>query len=154
TSALFLRDALDKLGVQAQFVARDEYKSAANLFTQDSYTEAHREADTALVNSLRAQVWEAVAASRHLDVAALDALADRAPLLRDDAVSAGLVDRIGFRDEAYARIAEKTGAEGISPESGDADGEDAPPRLYLARYARTKKLSLPAVKSDPKIAVV
>ncbi|MGE0220527.1 signal peptide peptidase SppA [Mycolicibacterium sp.] len=154
TSALFLRDALDKLGVQAQFVARDEYKSAANLFTQDSYTEAHREADTALVNSLRAQVWEAVAASRHLDVAALDALADRAPLLRDDAVTAGLVDRIGFRDEAYARIAEKAGAEGISPESGDADGEDAPPRLYLARYARTKKPSLPAVKSDPKIAVV
>ncbi|PRC56723.1 signal peptide peptidase SppA, partial [Mycobacterium sp. ITM-2017-0098] len=55
TSALFLRDALDKLGVEAQFVARGEYKSAANLFTQDRYTEPHREADAALVNGLRAQ---------------------------------------------------------------------------------------------------
>ncbi|MEZ0340023.1 signal peptide peptidase SppA [Mycobacterium sp. pV006] len=144
TSALFLRDALDKLGVEAQFVARGEYKSAANLFTEHGYTEAHREADAALVNSLRAQVWEAVAASRKIDVAALDALADRAPLLRDDAVAAGLIDRIGFRDEAYAHIADVE----------DADADDAPPRLYLSRYARAKKPSVPGLKSRPKIAVV
>lgn len=143
TSAMFLRDALDKLGVEAQFVARGEYKSAANLFTEDGYTDAHREADAALVNSLRAQVWEAVAESRGVEPAALDELADRAPLLRDDAVTAGLVDRIGFRDEAYARIAEKTGAEGVSPETGDADGEDGPPRLYLTRYGRANRPSVP-----------
>lgn len=154
TSALFLRDALHKLGVEAQFVAKGEYKSAANLFTQDSYTEAHREADTALVNGLRTQVWAAVAASRGIEVAALDALADRAPLLRDDAVTAGLVDRIGFRDEAYARIAEKAGAEGISPETGDADGDDAPPRMYLTRYARAKKATMPGINNRPRIAVV
>ncbi|MBX7432114.1 signal peptide peptidase SppA [Mycobacterium sp. Y57] len=159
TSAMFLRDALDKVGVEAQFVARGEYKSAANLFTQDGYTDAHREADTAMVNSLRTQVWDAVATSRGIDVAALDGLADRAPLLRDDAVSAGLVDRIGFRDEAYARIAELAGAEGISPETGDADADDAPPRLYLARYAHTKRPSvpspsLPGRKDRPTVAVV
>jgi protease-4 len=154
TSALFLRGALDKLGVEAQFVARGEYKSAANLFTEDGYTEPHREADAALVNGLRAQVWDAVAVSRGVDAATLDTLADRAPLLRDDAVTAGLVDRIGFRDEAYARIAEMSGAEGISPETGDADGDDAPPRLYLSRYARAKKPSVPGVTNRPKIAVV
>ncbi|UXA14661.1 signal peptide peptidase SppA [Mycobacterium sp. SMC-8] len=154
TSALFLRDALDQLGVEAQFVARGEYKSAANLFTQDRYTDAHREADTALVDGLRAQVWDAVSASRKVDRAALDTLADRAPLLRDDAVAAGLVDRIGFRDEAYGRIAELVGAEGVSAESGDPDGDDAPPRLYLARYARAKKPAVPAIKSHPKVAVV
>jgi protease-4 len=154
SSALFLRGALDKLGVEAQFVARGEYKSAANLFTQDKYTEPHREADSALVNGLRAQVWEAVSASRGVDFAALDGLADRAPLLRDDAVTGGLVDRIGFRDEAYARIAEMSGAEGISPETGDADDDDAPPRLYLTRYARAKKPSVPGIKNHPKIAVV
>lgn len=154
TSALFLRDALDKLGVEAQFVARGEYKSAANLFTEDKYTAPHREADAALVNGLRAQVWEAVAASRNVDIASLDALADRAPLLRDDAVTAGLVDRIGFRDEAYARIAESAGAECVSPETADADGDDGPPRLYLTRYARAKKPSVPGLKNRRKIAVV
>ncbi|MGE2730051.1 signal peptide peptidase SppA [Mycolicibacterium vaccae] len=146
TSALFLRDALDKLGVEAEFIARGEYKSAANLFTEHGYTEAHREADAALVDSLRAQVWEAVAAARKIDVATLDALADRAPLLRDDAVAAGLIDRIGFRDEAYAHIA--------GTEPADADAEDAPPRLYLSRYARAKKPTVPGLKSRKKIAVV
>lgn len=154
TNALFLRDALDKLGVEAQFIAKGEYKSAPNLFTEDRYTEPHREADTALVNGLRTQVWEAVAASRGIDVATLDALADRAPLLRDDAVTAGLIDRVGFRDEAYARIAELAGAEGVSPETGGADGDDAPPRLYLTRYARAKRPAVPGVGNRPRIAVV
>src|SRR5271163_269102 len=58
TNALFLRDALEKAGIEAQFIARGEYKSAANLFTQDRYTDAHREADTRLLESLRAQVWK------------------------------------------------------------------------------------------------
>ncbi|RAV01608.1 signal peptide peptidase SppA [Mycolicibacter senuensis] len=154
TNATFLRTALDKAGIEAQFVARGEYKSAANLFTQDSYTDAHREADTALVESLHAQVRRAVAESRNLDGGVVDELADRAPLLRDDAIGAGLIDRIGFRDEAYDRIAELVGAEGIS----GADDDDAPPRLYLSRYANATaegaRPGLPGRKPKPAIAVV
>ncbi|MGB6149432.1 MAG: signal peptide peptidase SppA [Mycolicibacter algericus] len=161
TNATFLRTALGKAGIEAQFVARGEYKSAANLFTQDSYTDAHREADTALVESLHTQVRAAVAESRNLDAGAVDALADRAPLLRDDAVGGGLIDRIGFRDEAYDRIAELV-AGGGSPV--DADDREAPPRLYLTRYVNATAgnplvpaPSLPALpgrKNKPAIAVV
>jgi protease IV len=162
TNALFLRDALDKAGIEAQFIARGEYKSAANLFTQDHYTEAHREADSRLIDSLQTQVWQAVAESRHLEASELDSLADKAPLLRDDAVTGRLIDRIGFRDEAYARIGELVGAPGISPETGDADSDDAPPRLYLSRYARAAEssrvhapgLPIPGRKPKPTIAVV
>jgi protease-4 len=149
TNAMFLRDALDKAGIEAQFVARGEYKSAINLFTQDRYTDAHREADTRLLESLRAQVWLAVADSRNIGQDTLDGLADHAPLLRDTAVESGLIDRVGFRDEAYARIAELVGAKGISPESGDADGDDGPPRLYLSRYARATGPGGPARPSIP-----
>jgi protease IV len=160
TNALFLRDALEKAGIEAQFVARGEYKSAANRFTQDRYTDAHREADTRLLESLRAQVWRGVADSRNIGYNSLDALADRAPLLRDVAVNSGLIDRVGFRDEAYARIAELVGADGVSPESGDADDETAPPRLYLSRYARATgpggppRPSMPGRRPKPTIAVV
>ena len=153
TNALFLRDAFEKAGIQAQFVARGEYKSAANTFTEASYTDAHREADGRLIGSLHDQVLAAVAESRHVDVADLDALADRAPLLRDDAVTGRLVDRIGFRDEAYARIAELAGALGVSP-----DDPEAAARLYLSRYARAAAApsvpSLPGRTSKPTIAVV
>jgi protease IV len=158
TNAMFLRDALDKAGLEAQYIARGEYKSAANRFTQNSYTDSHREADTRLIESLHGQVRQAVAESRHLEPAEVDALADKAPLLRDDAVTGRLVDRIGYRDEAYARIGELVGAPGISPE---ADSEDAPPRLYLSRYAKASASrpsppmpSVPGRKGKPTIAVV
>lgn len=152
TNALFLRDALDKAGVQAQFVARGEYKSAANLFTQDRYTEAHREADSRLIESLHTQVWQGIAEARGLDTAALNALADRAPLLRGDAVESKLLDRIGFRDEAYLRIATMAGADDLD----DPDSNDAPPRLFLSRYAQTRAggPSMPGRKDKPTVAVV
>ncbi|SOJ53481.1 Protease 4 [Mycobacterium simulans] len=153
SNAMFLRDALHKAGIEAQFVARGEYKSAANLFTEDGYTDAHREAVTRMLESIQDQVWQAVAESRNLEVGALDELANRAPLLRDDAVASGLIDRIGFRDEAYARMAELVGAEDNSDEK--------PPRLYLARYASSARSrlapsmpSIPGRRSKPTIAVV
>ncbi|HZC52211.1 MAG TPA: signal peptide peptidase SppA [Mycobacterium sp.] len=155
----FLRDALDKAGIEAEFVARGEYKSAINRYTEGGFTEAHREAVTRMLESLQDQVWQAVAQSRSIDPAGLDALADRAPLLRDDAVACGLVDTIGFRDEAYARIAALIGVEGISPESIDSD-ENAPPRLYLSRYAGaaqtrlTPALPIPGRRPKPTLALV
>lgn len=152
TNGLFLRDALDKAGLQAQFIARGEYKSAANMFTQDRYTEAHREADSRLIESLHNQVWQGIAESRRLDVSALDELADRAPLLRDDALSAALIDRVGFRDEAYRRIGELTDPDADS----NPDSDDAPPRLFLSRYAQTREHgpSLPGRKAKPAVAVI
>ncbi len=154
SNATFLRDALDKAGIEAQLVARGEYKSAINRYTEHGFTEAHREAVTRMVESLQEQVWQAVAQSRKLDAGVLDSLADRAPLLRDDAVASGLVDRIGFRDEAYARIAELVGVE-------DTSDDKAPPRLYLTRYAGAARSrlapSLPSVpgrRSKPTFAVI
>ncbi|AGZ52282.1 signal peptide peptidase SppA [Mycobacterium kansasii] len=159
SNAMFLRDALDKAGIEAEVVTRGEYKSAANLFTEDGYTDAHREAVTRMLESLQSQVWHAVAESRRIDVDVLNELADRAPLLRDEAVASGLIDRIGFRDEVYARIAELVGIEGVSLESVDTD--EKPPRMYLARYAGTARSrlappvpSIPGRRSKPTIAVV
>lgn len=154
SNATFLRDAFDKAGIEAEVVARGEYKSAANRFTEHGFTEAHREAVTRMLESIREQVWEAVGTSRKLDAAALDALAVRAPLLREEAVSSGLVDRIGFRDEAYDRIAELVGVKDVSE-------ENAPPRLYLSRYAgaaRSRLIppapSVPGRRPKPTVAVI
>lgn len=154
SNATFLRDAFDKAGIEAQFVARGEYKSAANRFTEYGFTEAHREAVTRMLESLQEQVWEAVARSRKLDAGVLDALADRAPLLREEAVSSGLVDRIGFRDEAYDHIAELVGVQDVSE-------ENTPPRLYLSRYAGASRSrltppvpSVPGRRPKPKVAVI
>jgi protease IV len=154
SNATFLRDAFDKAGIEAQFVARGEYKSAANRFTEHGFTEAHREAVTRMLDSLQEQVWQAIGQSRNFDSGVLDTLADRAPLLREDAVTSGLVDRIGFRDEAYDRIAELVGVEDVSDKT-------APPRLYVSRYAGAARSrlsapvpSVPGLRSKPTVAVI
>ncbi|CPR13444.1 endopeptidase IV [Mycobacterium bohemicum DSM 44277] len=154
SNATFLRDALDKAGIEAQIVARGEYKSAANVFTEHGFTDAHREAVTRMLESLQEQVWQGVARSRGVDAAALDALADRAPLLRDDAVASGLIDRIGFRDQAYSRIAELVGVQNHSE-------RNCPPLLYLTRYAAASRPRLappappvPGRRPKPTLAVI
>ncbi len=154
SNATFLRAAFDKAGIEPQIIARGEYKSAANRYTEHGFTEAHREAVTRMLQSLQEQVWGAVAASRELDAGALDALADRAPLLREEAVASGLVDRIGFRDEAYDRMAEMVGVEHVSE-------ENTPPRLYVSRYAGAARSrlappvpSVPGRRAKPTVAVI
>ena len=156
SNATFLRDAFDKAGIEPQIVARGQYKSWANRFTENGFTTAHREAVTRMLESLQEQAWRAIADSRKLDPVTLDALADRAPLLRDDAAVAGLIDRIGFRDEAYARIAEMVGVKDVSD-----DNDNDPPRLYLSRYAgaarprlAAPKPPVPGRRPKPTLAVV
>src|ERR1700730_10955733 len=50
SNATVLRGCPEKPRIEAQFVARGEYKSAANLFTEDGLTASHREADTRLLD--------------------------------------------------------------------------------------------------------
>ena len=128
TNALFLRDALDKVGIEAQFVARGEYKSAANLFTQDRYTEAHREPTEGSSRVCTPRCWP----PRRL--AHIDPRRPRRARRHGRRCCAtprwtGLVDRIGFRDEAYARIAELVERHGAFRRSRRRSRR--PPRLYL-----------------------
>ncbi len=98
----FLRGALDKLEIEPQFAARHEYKSAIDILTERGFTEAYEESVRALLDSWFESWTAAVSEERGVDGPALRALVDRAPLLAQEALEAGLVDRLGYRDEAEA----------------------------------------------------
>jgi protease-4 len=106
--SLFLAEALDRIGVRRQFEARHEYKNAANIFLERSFTEPQREATGRVVASLFNQVVADVAVGRRLGQEAVRSLVDRAPLPARDAHQAGLVDHLGYRDEVYADALAKT----------------------------------------------
>lgn len=120
--ALFLRDALQRAGVEPQLEQRYEYKNAADLFLRREFTPAHREASERLATSALEQVVGDVAAGRSLPVDVVRELVDRAPLPAAEALAAGLVDRLGYRHEVYAA-------------AKDAAGDDAALR-FLAAYRR------------------
>lgn len=107
--AVFVRETLDKLGVEPQIGQRREYKTAANTFLESAMTEAHREMLTRIVESATETVVADVAQGRGLDEAAVRAALDMAPLSAQNALQRGLVDRVGYRDEVYAELRQRLG---------------------------------------------
>jgi protease-4 len=96
----YLRGTLDMLGVTASVEHREEYKDAANMFTEKQMTDAEREELQALLDSINAQLVSDIAKDRKIDPATLKDLIDHAPLLTDEAMKAHLVDHVGDRTDA------------------------------------------------------
>ena len=121
--ATFVRGALDKVGLEPQLAQRHEYKNAVDMLTRHGFTDAHREAVARVAASAAEQVVDAVAAARGLTPERVRELIDAAPLSAEQARAAGLVDRVGYRDEVYADVRRRV---------GDAK------LLFLARYRRAQ----------------
>lgn len=100
----FLKEALDELGIKPQFAARHEYKSAIDILTERGFTEENRESVRKIIGSWFEQVVAAVSEARGLDSAKLRALVDRAPLFAEEALREGLVDQLGYWDQARASV--------------------------------------------------
>src|ERR687891_328044 len=126
----FLRGALDKAGITPQLARRHEYKSAANTFTEREFTAAHREATERVVASVTEQLVAMVAANRNLDPDHVRGLMDGAPLFAREALEAGLVDRLGYRDDVYDAVRARAGADVVLQ--------------YLGRYRRSRLAQLSA----------
>ncbi|MFF4775075.1 signal peptide peptidase SppA [Microtetraspora fusca] len=124
----FVRDALAKAGVEYQLGQRYEYKTAANMFTENHMTDAHRESVTRIAESVTEQIVNGIADARSLTPERVRELIDQGPFVGAEALEAGLVDALKYRDEVYSETV------------GDAH------LLYVSRYARgplPKKLPHP-----------
>ena len=62
---LFLRGTLDKIGAYPDALHIGEYKTAANTFTEHTFTPAHREMAESLNKDLFEQLVKGLAAGRH-----------------------------------------------------------------------------------------
>ncbi len=111
----YLRDTLARVGVQAEVVKVAPWKTAADQFSEAQMSDAEREQYGWLLDSLYAQMVEAIAAGRGLTSAAVCAAIDRAPLSAEEALAAGLVDGLCYEDELAARLALPAAAAGAEP---------------------------------------
>jgi len=105
----FLRELLDRVGIEPQMGARKEYKSAAYLLTQKEYTEPHRESDKAVLDSLMSQIVEGVAQSRGISPEKLRTLFEVGPFTAKQALQEGLLDGLAYRDEVRTKAKEDAG---------------------------------------------
>ncbi|MEL4358869.1 MULTISPECIES: signal peptide peptidase SppA [unclassified Luteococcus] len=94
----------NKVGVEPEFAKRQEYKTAADQFAADHVTEQNREMMQAIANSLTHDFVETVAGRRKLEHETLWRAMDESPIPPERALEIGLVDRIGYRDEALDHL--------------------------------------------------
>jgi protease-4 len=100
----FLKGAFDKLGIRAEFEHVEEYKTAANMFTEKGFTPAHREEMESLYSDLFAQYVATAAKARGKSEAEFRALVNRGFFQGERAKAAGLVDDCLYEDEVQALL--------------------------------------------------
>jgi len=95
----FFKGTLDKLDITARVGRRHEYKSAPENFTETAMSREMRESLSGLLTSWFEQTVAGIAKGRRLAPERMTALVDEAPFDAEAARAAGLVDRLGYRDE-------------------------------------------------------
>ncbi len=99
-----VKGTLEKLDVRDNFHAIDEYKTAAEFFTQKEASAEAIENLEWLVRDVSAAWDSTFAAARGLDAVALDSLRARAIFRAEDALAEGLVDELAYWDQVEDRL--------------------------------------------------
>ncbi len=107
----FIRGTLEKLGIEPRMDHRHEFKSYKNMFTETSFTDAHREASGSLLTSIFDRMVADMAEGRDMSTDDLRALIAAGPYYGQEAVDNGLVDALAYRDQAYDEIRAEAGGD-------------------------------------------
>ena len=92
---IFLKDVLDKVGVNYQLIRHGKYKSAGEMYIKNAPSDENREQNQVMVNSLWNTVSCQIAESRGIPVEDINGLIDSLKLnFPEDMLREGLVDEL------------------------------------------------------------
>ena len=137
---MYFKRVLDKIGVEMQILKVGTFKSAVEPYFRTSMSDADRKQTMEYVDGIWSEYKRAVSASRHIDEAQLDALADRYMGLQDaeEQLKAGLVDTILYCQDMDSLLRVYTGTKDYH-------------MLTTGKLAQVKR---PESKAKDKVAVL
>lgn len=100
----FFKQTLDKLGVQAEVIHAGKYKDAGDILTRTSMTPETREQLNAILDQYYGNLIATIAEGRKKQPDSVRGLIDDGPFLARDAVSDGLIDSLGYEDQAVGEM--------------------------------------------------
>ncbi len=110
----FLRGVLDKVGVEPEFIKREDYKTAYENLTNRHISPENKEMMERLVDDVRAQILDTIPSERGISKESFEALVDKGLFTAKDALDAKLITHADYGDVLMENIAEKvTGARDI-----------------------------------------
>ncbi len=142
-TSIFLKDLLDKLGIEVQLIRHGKFKAAAEQFISNKMSPENREQLKAYVDAVWATFVEEISRSREISLEDLNRMADNLELsTATKALEANLVDGLMYKDEMADTLAKLFGVE----------SEKDLKMISSTDYSKaTKKLNL---KEKNKIAVI
>lgn len=104
---IFLKDALDRLGVNVQLIRHGKYKSAGEMYIRNSSSKENMEQNEAMIGS----IWESwatlIAQDRGISMETLNNMLNNLELnFPEDFLAKGLVDELLTRDELQKKLAD------------------------------------------------
>ena len=140
---IFLKDALDRLGVNVQLIRHGKYKSAGEMYIRNSSSKENMEQNEAMISSM----WESwsteIAQSRDITIEDLNAILNDLKLnFPSDFLENGLVDELLSREELQQKLADLYVTDSYKKVNS----------ISLADYASIK--DVPNLKATNKIAVI
>lgn len=111
----FLKDLLDKFGVNVQLIRHGKYKSAGEMYIKSEPSPENLEQNQAMVSSMANSMYEEISESRDVSVDSLNYLVDNMKLLfPEDMLNHGLVDGLLTKEELRQKLAVLAGADDFS----------------------------------------
>lgn len=140
---IFLKDILDRLGVNVQLIRHGKYKSAGEMYIRNSASKENLEQNEAMINSVWDSWAKEIAASREISVEDLNVMINNLELnFPSDFLEKGLVDELLTREELQAKLCDIYVAERFENIKA----------IQLPDYAQLK--STVNLKARKKVAVI
>ena len=105
SQSLYLKDILDKLGVNVQLIRHGKYKAAGEMFIRSTASAENKEQLQRMVTSIWDSMVSEIAPVREISVADFNALVDGLALnFPEDFLQAGLVDALVSHEELVSKL--------------------------------------------------
>jgi len=110
----FYGGVMEKFDADPEFFQFHEYKNAVNTYTEKDFTAAHREATTSYLTSIYDNAIAQIATDRGMTAAGVSQVLKASPHSAEDALEAGMVDKLGQLEEAKDYVRKKVGDDKIA----------------------------------------
>ncbi len=116
---VFLKDALQELGVQMDVVQISPYKTALDMVQHSEMTQEYRAQLDWLLDEQFDMITAGMATGRSMSQVEMKSLIDAAPFFAESALEKGLIDDVAYEDELDYLLAEAIPA--TNSDAGDAE---------------------------------
>ena len=142
TQLIFLKDALDRLGINVQLIRHGKYKSAGEMYIRNSSSKENMEQNVSMITSMWDSWATDIAESRGISKEELNSMINNLELnFPSDFLEKGMVDGLLTREELQQKLADLYVTDNYKNVTG----------ISLADYAKLNPVNL---KPANKVAVI